>query len=184
MLALSGRNEVCQRLIAGDPNYAVGLHAILVHNWCKILKVTTGKTVDDMMNSVWNMIRPHAHHLVMKGRWFHRPALREALEGSRKILDDVGIDKLFDYDDAMKAAHAAVDETGEKLYNLVWARNWDHSTAYAKSVFNRLSDAFEDGLKAGGMDGAKQSVRKAMEEIAEFLLENGHKHGKRYRYGV
>ena len=174
---------VCNLSVAGDPNYAVGLHAILVHNWCKILEVTTNLTVKGAAKA-FSMIRPHAHHLVMQGRWWHRPAIREALEGSRKILDDVGIDKLYDYDDAMKAAEAAVAKKGEDLYNLVWARNWDHSTAYAQSVFNYLDEAFEAGMKAGGLDSAKVTVRKAMKEIAEFLEKNGGPDGKKFRFGV
>ncbi|MEZ6122644.1 MAG: hypothetical protein R3C49_05640 [Planctomycetaceae bacterium] len=164
--------EVCNLQVDGDPNYAVGLNSLLVHNWCKILESVVPK--------ISGMIRPHAHHIVMKGLWSHLPWIAKYNNLSKQILKSVGIDGLYDKASARVAAAALKNGTGETLYSLVWARNWDHSAAYAQSVYLKLQSALLQAIKTGG--DPKVHVRRAMEEIAEFLGQNGGKFGNPVRY--
>ena len=96
------------------------------------------------------MKNPHMHHIVMEGdfsKW--GPEARKYVTKARTLLRKHKIS--LQGDD-----------------NVVWARNWDHSQEYAKSVYNKLAEA---------SPGGREAVRDALNEIGDTLGK-----GKKFRF--
>ncbi|MFC3150957.1 RHS repeat-associated core domain-containing protein [Litoribrevibacter euphylliae] len=91
------------------------------------------------------MDSPHAHHIVFKGNFFHRPAMRAALLRSRAVMEK----------------HELNWYSGKE--NLVWAPNvkGQHTTANAQKV----ADILETADEVGG----KRAVEKALKRIGKEM---------------
>ncbi len=69
------------------------------------------------------MTRPHAHHIVFKGKFTKLPLMQKALDKSRAVLDKYKIDPAYD-----PAA-------------MMWAENRGHSISNAQAVASKLEAA-------------------------------------------
>lgn len=151
--SVSQRHEdrfiVCNLTIEDLHNYAVGLCGVLVHNggcgyWASHLK-TMAQQVGNTVKAAapTNMIRPHAHHIVMRiGLWG-----RGYVNQSKAILARAGI---------------GIDD----LENMCWARNWDHSRDYAKAVYVALKKV--DGLGKEEVARTLQRIADILKEGRRF----------------
>ncbi|UOE61894.1 AHH domain-containing protein [Priestia filamentosa] len=91
------------------------------------------------------MVRPHAHHVVVKGLFMNRKKIvRSYAEYSRQLLRDVDIDPIFG------------------LENLHWAPNKGHSNAYIKEVAKELRELKKE-------DAPREAYVEKLEWIAEQL---------------
>ena len=102
--------------------------------------------------------RIHGHHIVMKGRWYHRRAVGDALEESRRILKNAGI-----------------DDPVKDLRNLTFSLNWDHGVDYAQSVMRRLQAA--EAEAATTQRSLSSAVDDALSDIKKVLHR-----GRKYRF--
>ena len=114
----------------------------------KLGKDAIGKTKP----AVGAMDDPHAHHMVFKGNFFHRPAMRKALLRSRAVMEKHGLNWY----------------SGRE--NLVWAPNkaGQHTTANAKAVADILEAADVRGKKA-----VVKALRRIGKEMSELKFNDG-----------
>jgi len=151
------RQPVYNIEVHGEHVYQAGEAGALVHNgdnYSAMLrgwKVAVPKALKNLGNKL------HGHHIVMKGAWKHSKEIRSAVRASRGILRRAGIRSI------------------NHRSNLAWARNWDHSIEYAKSVLARLRDA--ERLAGGDSAKLKMEVINALNDIAAKLAT-----GNKYRY--
>jgi RHS repeat-associated protein len=103
------------------------------------------------------MQNPHGHHIIFKGDFNHLPRMKAALERSRSIVEQYGVDP--------------VNEVGA----LMWAPNRAHSVENARLVADKLEDA-DRSLRAQGIDPksgcGKLAMFKELQRIgAEVFLK-------------
>jgi hypothetical protein len=135
--------------------FAVGDQFILVHNtaWCTILREKLeGKGPSrDLLNKQADLIQKtgkdykiHAHHIVMKtvnSKWSKEAQFW--VSESQRILDEFDI-KLLGTQDELRIAGK------DELQNMCWALNSAdeiHGHAYAKAVYDKLSEAAASGSR-------------------------------------
>nr|WP_264080340.1 RHS repeat-associated core domain-containing protein [Taylorella equigenitalis] len=117
-----------------------------LENWGLLLTKAIGGPPDDM-------IRPHAHHIVFKGMYLHRPKLREQLIRSRNILSKYNIDPVHD------------------MRTLMWAPNKGHSLENAKRVADMLEEADKKIQRDGGNPCEKCAQDRMIAELQRIGSE-------------
>ncbi len=102
-----------------------------------------------------DMERPHGHHIIFKGDFDHLPDMKAALERSRAVVEQYGVDP--------------VNEVGA----LMWAPNKGHSVENAELVAKKLEQANQN-LRAQGInpksDCGKFAMFKELQRIGKEVF--------------
>lgn len=102
-----------------------------------------------------DMERPHGHHIVFKGDFDHLPDMKAALERSRAVVEQYGVDP--------------VNDVGA----LMWAPNKGHSVDNAELVAKKLEEA-DKNLRAKGInpksDCGKFAMFKELQRIGKEVF--------------
>lgn len=102
-----------------------------------------------------DMENPHGHHIIFKGDFNHLPRMKAALERSRAVVEQYGVDP--------------VNEVGA----LMWAPNKAHSIENARLVAQKLEEA-DKNLRAQGInpksDCGKFAMFKELQRIGQEVF--------------
>ncbi|MBL9089675.1 MAG: hypothetical protein JNL96_00520 [Planctomycetaceae bacterium] len=147
--------------------FAVGTHAVLVHNssWCDDYAAASGRIVPGKLKTImaangFDDSRLHGHHIVMRG------AGDEASVASRKILKEYDIDVVYEQKDIRSG----------NIDNLCFAINgYDglHSLDYRNAVHKKLNDTVIKGVARGDSKAAITKQLKKDLQTMRHTIEQG-----------